>query len=166
MNHDDDCNVTPNWGPKIGGSRDSYRLIREANPSNGDRIRIHIPGLAPIETTISMGPTLGAVTVNIFGTTYYVGDRTNGGNRNNNWQVQFEVKTKTRVDAVRELPTGTMFFITPDSASASRSVYLRTAQGVTNVTQGRDLVIDADNFGHAPANEGFPYIIGRLETAS
>ena len=159
MNHDDCFN----WGPKIGGSRDSYTAINGLGLKTGDPIRIHIPGLYPIETTVTV-TDFDIVTVTISGRVYYVGDRTNGMLTDHNWKVQFAKRQPTRPEAIEALPVGTMFFVSPDAVS-SRSVYLRTTKGVTNVTKGQDLTIDGDNFGYVAAASGFPYIIGRLETA-
>lgn len=178
MNHDNDCNVTPNWGPKIGGvatfapesgraydNSPEYRAVYEAGRliPKGTLVEVTIPGMRPFTTvTVRDGAW-----VDIMGNRVPLTDRSNGinGSPGQMWSFRAEVTVPSRVQALEALPKGTMFFISPESVT-NRSVYLRTAQGVTNVTEGRDLVIDERNFGHANAANGFPYIIGRLESAS
>ena len=73
-----------NYGPWQGGSMDVYKATQ--NLQSGDIIEIRIPGLSPFEVVVEVAQ-FGVVLVEVMGTKYYLGDRSNGA-LDHNWKFR------------------------------------------------------------------------------
>lgn len=68
---------------------------------------------------------------------------------------------KTRAEVVAELPAGTAFYSLPrvEGGKDYRTLYIRNEQGVLGIVGGHVGLFSPDDFGGAPAREGWPYIL-------
>lgn len=160
---------TIEWGPVIGGvatgldggpstHSPAYAAVYKAfeGVRMGDLVAVRIPGMGEFVTEFTRnGPW-----IKVGGRQVALSDRCNGwnGDPGQMWTARLAIKTRTRAEAVSALPEGTLFFLDPPS-DPSRDVHLRTDTGAHNLSRGTNWMVAA--LGNQPADEGFPYVIGK-----
>lgn len=157
-------------GPTIGGVATQRNAAGRMDPAyhavysafegvrKGDLVAVRIPGMSEFVTEFTRdGPW-----INVMGLEVALSDRCNGvdGKPGQMWTARLAKPTKSRLQAVKDLPEGTLFFISPPSVP-HRAVFLRTDVGVHNLSAGRDVELNEYQFGTVIAEEGFPFVIGK-----